>query len=352
MAKIHRHGITIADIASLAGLTAFAVLAGLGAFYRSTQPGLGILLAVVCAIAPSLLLQFMLYAKRTKNDLKWRTAQWATLAIYLLFACAAMPYATHFLSLCRNKSQIQETGRSDIRKVRQLFANYERAMADNLLATKEGVKNALEKSRQSPTIRLSQPLADWLDNQHITDTRDLEVWYEERTGTYIGGFAGVLNIDSLQIDSSEATAYDRWKRDELSKLQRMEQAIENWSWIGMPPVPDRLQQCAQEVATYLNEQTQEAKLPKITRKNNNGRISYDIIYDIWNYYTDNISYSAPPIEFKEKICRNEHSDISSILGIALAHLLILFPFIVAPGANTVRTHRLEEDGGEILTESI
>lgn len=345
MAKTHRHGITIADIASLAGLIAFAVLAGLGAYYRSTQPRLGILLAVACAIVPYLLLQFMLYAKRTKNDLKWRTAQWATLAIYILLACAAMPYATHFPSLCRNKSQIQETGRNDIRKVRQLFANYEGGMADNLLATKEGLKNALEKSRQSPTIRLSQPLADWLGNQHITDTRDLEEWYKERKNTYIGGFAGVLNIDSLQIDSSEAAAYDRWKHDELSKLQRMEQAIENWSWIGMPPVPDRLQQCAQEVATYLNEQTQEAKLPKITRKNNDGGISYDI----WNYYTDNISYSAPPIKFKERICQNEHSDISSILGIALAHLLILFPFIVAPGANTVRTHHLEEDGGEILT---
>lgn len=318
MAKTKQSGITIADLISCIGFLLFALLIGFGLHYQTggAKPGSCILLAALLAAFTFAILRFMIHAKQAKDSMKWRIAQWTGLGVYILLAIASAGIAMHFPAISANKQPLQAAGKEDVQNLRNLITTYQENMSDDLLSTKTAVEFAFQRG-------IGESLRTWLTERGINNATTLNEWHGDRGETY------------LDQDAAIAAFNDR--------LDGFEASIDAWSWLGVPRTANQLQQCANDIADHLNGTYHDAALPRIEQQNGAGK------YDIVGYYNDIRAYNTPTIRFQNEIVSFSGFSWGALLWCVLAHLLILFVFIVTPGARTVRNRgHLIDDGGIVL----
>lgn len=120
--------ITIANIIAIVGLVLLLVFSFIGHSYLSGgELGWDIVISVGITAFTGFLLWFLIKAKGAENQLdKWRKIEYATLAIYIVFAIPAslMGGIMHFFVVNDNKATIKSYAQADVKKINDLILEY------------------------------------------------------------------------------------------------------------------------------------------------------------------------------------------------------------------------------------
>ena len=163
--------ITIANIIAIVGLVLLLVFSFIGHSYLSGgELGWDIVISVGITAFTGFLLWFLIKAKGAENQLdKWRKIEYATLAIYIVFAIPAslMGGIMHFFVVNDNKATIKSYAQADVKKINDLILEYKEFESQAITKTGTGLRNVT-----GPNQRGDIELNQFMEENHIEYNRN------------------------------------------------------------------------------------------------------------------------------------------------------------------------------------
>lgn len=317
--------ITIANIIAIVGIVLLLVFSFIGHSFKSGgELGWDIVISVAITAFTAFLLWFLIKAKGAENQLdKWKKIEYATLAVYILFAIPASLSGgiMHFFVVSDSKEDIKHFAEADLAKIDDLFSEYKEFESEAVSRTGVGLHNAL-----GPHQRCDNTLNDFMNDKGIEHTR-----------------LSAKNYESIQKEKLLGAGFDEYYSEFRQQAKEIEDAVNSWSVLQIPTMAKSIEDLANAVIAQLNKLSDNEDLPVIEEEN--GR------YTIRGYQKRrfDIAGGTRSFQFKNALQNTRGFSITAILVVLLIHFLILFNYIVAYRTSTlgISKHGVE-DGGKIL----
>lgn len=317
--------ITIANVIAVVGIVLLLVFSFIGHSYMSGgELGWDIVISVAITAFTAFLLWFLIKAKGAENQLdKWRKIEYATLAVYILFAIPASLFGgiMHFFVVNDNKESIKLYAKEDLAKIDKMFNEYKEFESEAISRTGTGLRNATGQGQICDAA-----LNKFMEENRIEHTRE-----------------SANNYELIQRNTLVGNGFDTFYETFRQKRNEIESAVNSWSIIQIPMKAKLISDLAESAQKELNKLSNNAKLPVI--KDISG------IYTITRYQTSNfeVEGTIDSFQFKKALQNASGFSITAILVVLLIHILILFNYIVAYRTSTLGISKHgEEDGGRIL----
>jgi len=323
MAKKQQTGrITIANIIAIVGIVLLLVFSFLGRSYMSGgELGFDILIAVAITGFTAFLLWFLIKAKGAENNIdKWKKAELAALAVYIVFAIPASLFGgiMHFFVVNDKKTEIKQYAKADLNIIDEMFVEYKNFESEALAITGTGLSNAKGAGQ----------LCD----------ETLNSFMQERS---INTRESAANYEQIQRNKLIGEGFESYYRAFRSARNEIEDAVSNWSVMQIPSKAKQIEDLATSASKHLTELSNEAKLPVI--ENSGSR------FTITGYQAKNFSVDTGSFMFKKKMVEASGFSITALLVVLLIHFLILFNYIVAYRTDKIAVGRYSQnDGGRVL----
>lgn len=327
MANKQKSGkITIANIIAIVGIVLLLVFSFIGHSYLSGgELGMDIVISVAITAFTVFLLWFLIKAKGAENQLdKWRKIEYATLAVYIIFAIPAslLGGIMHFFVVNDNKAIIKSYAQSDVRKIDQLISEYKEFESQAITKTGTGLRNVTGPNQR----------ADISLNQFMQDNR---IEHDRNSAN---------NFETIQRNNLVGANFETYHNHIRQQEQEFINVVDGWSIMEIPSKTKMIEELAISVEKELTRMSNEAKLPKIEYQN--GVYSITESNQCRNF---EISGGVENFQFKHALQNTSGFSITALFVVLLIHLLILFNYIVAYRTSTLGIGKnSEEDGGRIL----
>lgn len=327
MANKQKSGkITIANIIAIVGIVLLLVFSFIGHSYLSGgELGMDIVISVAITAFTVFLLWFLIKAKGAENQLdKWRKIEYATLAVYIIFAIPAslLGGIMHFFVVNDNKAIIKSYALSDVRKIDQLISEYKEFESQAITKTGTGLRNVT-----GPNQRADISLNQFMEDNRIEHDRN-----------------SAKNFETIQRNNLLGANFETYHNQIRRQEQEFINVVDGWSILQIPSKTKMIEELAISVEKELTRMSNEAKLPKIEYQN--GMYAITESNQCKNF---EISGGVEKFQFKHALQNASGFSITALLVVLLIHLLILFNYIVAYRTSTLGISKnSEEDGGRIL----
>lgn len=314
--------ISIANIIAIVGIVLLLVFSFLGRSYMSGgELGFDIVIAVAITSFTAFLLWFLIKAKGAENNIdKWKKAELAALAIYIVFAIPASLFGgiMHFFVVNDKKVEIKQYAKADLDIINDMFNEYLNFEREALAITGTGLSNARGQGQ----------LCD----------ENLNAFMQERS---INTRESALNYEQIQRNKLIGSGFESYYQSYLSVRNEIEDAVSSWSVMQIPSKAKQIEDLATSASKYLTNLSNEAKLPVI--ENSGSR------YTITGYQAKNFSVDIESLMFKKKLVETTGFSITALLVVLLIHFLILFNYIVAYRTDKISVGKYSQnDGGRSL----
>lgn len=309
--------ISIANIIAIIGLAALGVITFFGALFKSAdgKPS-GAILGAVALVAGLGFLLFMSIRAKTAEDNpdKWRYAEWASLALYVVVAVVfAFPFQ-RFFYVVSQKEAMQNQARTEIAAIKKLYQQYEQKRSEFLSLADEQIKN-YKDSPQPGSANDDAALA-----QYVSGIGEQKSWL---------GNATTLT-----------------KLPEDKQLKDLESKIISWNLMKIPSIASELEQ---KVNTTWTSVTDRIKKNETTHK---------LIPIIGGNLTDGYHFDGyvqpeqyelgeqPKAEFASMLKTVKGQSVLGWIIYVVLHLLVLLNYFVASRSGIVGpTNRSGQTGG-------
>lgn len=334
--------ISIANIISMIGIAALAVLTYLGVLYTGAALSVAIIVAAVIAALNFLLLWFMCKAKSAENYLsKWIIVEIATVVVYIGCAIGSTILCgiPQFFAVNADRDTIREYAISDTTKLSALFDRFNTFENEALGNYQNGLTNA------------AQAGAVWTDSltNHI---QTLDGFNRTDTHTIIH------LVRAIECDEVYGEKYTDLSREKVKAINDIKNnVIEGLNPFTFPNVVGSIKEIAERAERELTEISQSVNLPIIentqqpTNNSRTRRRAYIHKYDITGYQTSEFTIDGGIESLQLHTCTNGSQGFN-IWGIIVAfaiHLVIIFNYLVIHRTRTLAVGTSnEEDGGRIL----
>lgn len=301
-------GVAIKDVISLIGLVAFALLTCLGQLYLNEgEMAPSILWCVVFTVIAAALVFGAAAIKGRKIDAKLLLIiQIVMLVVYLAFAIFSASGVLKFFEIQSEKQRLSQIAQEDLKRIDDLFLNYEQAETEFLAKTNQGLSLAILSKKQR-----SHEVEQILSVLRVSDK---------------------TTLDTLMTNSQKhllGPDYGKKKEQLTSDLIRpCERAIVSWSYMKVPLLAKDLKRACREVCETVNAYTTQATLP-IIEKNDRGVCEL-------REARQTITQSQPVLLFGTEVSKSPSTTVLGIIVLILVHLLILFTYIMKPANVTYR----------------
>lgn len=296
--------ITAGNVIAVVGLALLAVFTFIGHSYLSGgETGWDIVTAVVVVAITAFLLWFLMKTKTATKDLdKWKKTEYATLAVYVVFAIVNLFFCglMHFFVINGNKAELKEIGKSDISKISLMFDDYREYEAEAVSQTGTGLQNATGEGQ-----RCSIELAQFMTNNNISHNHESAKAFED-----------------IQKRALLGDSFEDYYRDINSQTDEMEDAVDSWSMLRISAKASLIDETADAVGKELSRLSKKAQLPKIEENADTH------IYDIVSYQRRTYSVTGS-MQFSKKLKECGFSMIGLLVAL-LIHAMILFNYYVVP----------------------
>lgn len=317
--------ITIANIIAIVGIVLLLVFSFIGHSYMSGgELGWDVVRSVAITAFTALLLWFLIKAKGAENQLdKWRKIEYATLAVYILFAIPASLFGgiMHFFVVNDNKESIKSCAKADLTKIDNLFNEYKDFESEAISRTGTGLKNTIGQICDAS-------LNKFMEDNRIEHTKE-----------------SIKNFEIIQRNALVGAGFNAFYDTFRQQKNEIENAVNSWSSMQIPMKTRLISDLAESAQEELNKLSSNAKLPVIT---------YDSslhCYTLGENQTRHfeVEGSVDSFRFKKALKDSSGFSVTAVLVVLLIHFLILFNYIVAYRTSTLGISKLgEEDGGIIL----
>ena len=318
--------ITIANIIAIVGLVLLLVFSFIGHSYLSGgELGWDIVISVGITAFTGFLLWFLIKAKGAENQLdKWRKIEYATLAIYIVFAIPAslMGGIMHFFVVNDNKATIKSYAQADVKKINDLISEYKEFESQAITKTGTGLRNVT-----GPNQRGDIELNQFMEETHIEHNRN-----------------SANNFETIQRNNLIGANFETYNSNIRQQQQEFLNVVNGWSIMQIPSKPKMLEELAISVEKELTRKSNEAKLPKIEYQNG--------VYTITQSSQRRdfkINGGVENFQFKHALQTASGFSLTALFVVILIHILILFNYLVAYRTNIMEVGKYtEEDGGKLL----
>ena len=319
--------ITIANIIAIVGLVLLLVFSFIGHSYmRGGELGWDIVISVAITAFTAFLLWFLIKAKGAENQLdKWRKIEYATLAVYVVFAIPAslMGGIMHFFVVNDNKENIKAYAKADLTKIDKMFNEYKEFESEAISRTGTGLRNAT-----GPGQICDASLNKFMEENRISHTRE-----------------SANNFEMIQRNALVGAGFESFYNAFRQEETEIENAVNSWSIIQIPLKAKMISDLAESAQKELNRLSKNAKLPIVTY--DSGSRSYTLGENQAQKFE--IEDSVESFEFKKALQSASGFSAIAIIVVLLIHVLILFNYFVAYRTSTLGISKhSEEDGGTIL----
>lgn len=318
--------ITIANIIAIVGLVLLLVFSFIGHSYLSGgELGWDIVISVGITAFTGFLLWFLIKAKGAENQLdKWRKIEYATLAIYIVFAIPAslMGGIMHFFVVNDNKATIKSYAQADVKKINDLILEYKEFESQAITKTGTGLRNVT-----GPNQRGDIELNQFMEENHIEYNRN-----------------SANNFETIQRNNLIGANFETYSTNIRQQQQDFLNVVNGWSVMQIPSKTKMIEELAISVEKELTRKSNEAKLPKIEYQNGVYTITQS------NQCRDfKINGGIENFQFKHELQTKSGFSFTALFVVILIHILILFNYIVAYRTNIMEVGKCkEEDGGKLL----
>lgn len=318
--------ITIANIIAIVGLVLLLVFSFIGHSYLSGgELGWDIVISVGITAFTGFLLWFLIKAKGAENQLdKWRKIEYATLAIYIVFAIPAslMGGIMHFFVVNDNKATIKSYAQADVKKINDLILEYKEFESQAITKTGTGLRNVT-----GPNQRGDIELNQFMEENHIEHNRN-----------------SANNFETIQRNNLIGANFETYSTNIRQQQQDFLNVVNGWSVMQIPSKTKMIEELAISVEKELTRKSNEAKLPKIEYQNGVYTITQS------NQCRDfKINGGIENFQFKHELQTKSGFSFTALFVVILIHILILFNYIVAYRTNIMEVGKCkEEDGGKLL----
>ena len=317
--------VTIANIIAIVGLALLMAFTYIGhSFQSGGEMGWDIVVSVGITAFTGFLLWFLVKAKGAENELdKWRKIEYATLAVYVLFAIPAsfMGGIMHFFAVNDNKATIKEYAQADVNKINQMISAYKEFESAAITNTGNGLRG-LASSNQ----RGDEKLMDFMEKNEIKQNSQ-----------------GAEIFEDIQRNNLLGAAFETYYQDIMKREEEFLNAVNGWSIIQIPLKAKMMVEMAVKVEEELTRRSEAALLPRIEDKGG--------IWSITEYNQCRefrINGGIENFQFMEALQNTKGFSLTALFVVLLIHLLIIFNYIVAHRTNVIRGGKEEKDGGIIL----
>lgn len=311
--------VTIATLVAVIGVAVLVIFTFLGhAFLSGGEIVTDIMIAVVVGAVTTLLLWFLIKAKKAENDLeKWRIFEYISLGIFVIFAIATGYFCGlgHYFTVQANKESIKEKAYSDIDNINGMFRQYYAFETEAIGHTTEGLKNAVR-----PSSTRTQLLDEFIKEEGFEPSAaGVEAYKKKKERELLGlGYRKYVASDSLDLCD-------------------MQNIITSWSAIKLPFQAKRMEKKSEEISSNLTKLSMEANLPKVER-NDNGRYT--------KKQNQETKIELPQhLQFKQALAEASGIGIFAWIIMILVNLAILFPYFTTQRTHVLRNRNHENDGG-------
>jgi len=314
--------ITIANIMAVVGIVLLLVFSYIGHSYMSGgELGWDIVISVAITAFTAFLLWFLIKAKGAENHLKkWKIVEYVTLAVYILFAIPASLFGgiMHFFVVNAEKEEIKMYAEQDLALVDEIFEDYNLFESEAISTTGTGLANATRGGEIC-----DEKLNQFFNENSIQHTSE-----------------SVKNYEDIQRRKLLGTGFDNFYDEYLDQRNEIQNAVNGWSIIQIPMKAKQISDLAKTVQEELNELSQSADLPLISKDTSSGK------YTVGENQTKNfeIEGGIESFKFKKAIQEANGFSVTAILVVLLIHFLILLNYFVAYRTSTLELTN-EEDGG-------
>ena len=326
MANKEKSGkVTIANVIAIVGLALLLVFSFIGHSYLSGgETGWDIVVSVGITAFTAFLLWFLIKVKGAENQLdKWRKIEYATLAIYVIFAIPAslMGGIMHFFVVNDNKETIKSYAHADVKKINDMITEYREFESEAITHTGNGLKGVTQHNQVG-----DEKLISFMEeNKKKQNEEGAEIFEKIQRNDLVGS-----NFESY---------YNTIKDQEQEFLS----VVNGWSVIQIPLKIKMIEELARSVEEQLTIRSNKAKLPKIEREGGIWKITE------FNQCRDfHIDGGVESFEFKHALQNTSGFSIIALLVVLLIHIMIIFNYIVARRTNVLRGGKLQDDGGILL----
>lgn len=321
--------ITVANIVSIVGIIIMLLTSFMGHSYKSGgEMGWDILISVSLTSFTALLLWFMIKAKGAENRLDmWKKIEFATLAVYIVFAIPASLYGgiMHFFVVndSHNKEDIRQAALADIKLIEGLINDYKQFETNAITITETGLKG-VAGFNQSPATKLAEFMSYY---SILRNDSSIKYFIENQENKLIG--------DAFRLYEYQCEE----RSDEIKNI------VDSWNLFKISSVSEKIETLAKNVESDLSKRSEEAKLPKI-EVNISGK--YDITEDnqekVFKVFPD-LPQGAYNFQFEKRLTEASGMGVIHFLIVILIHILILFNYIFAYRTSTLEIRKNTNDGG-------
>lgn len=319
--------LTIANIIAIVGVVLLMAFSYMGHSYMSGgELGWDILISVLISSFVSFLLWFLIKAKGAENNIdNWKKAEFAALAVYVVFAIPASLFGgiMQFFVVNDNKEAIKQFAEDDLKKIDSLFSEYTTYESRAIATTGAGLQNATRTDQIC-----DENLNNFMSQNNISHNNE-----------------SAKNFERLKTEALIGTGFNSYHNKYKDKRAEIKNAVSSWSIIQIPSKAKLIEELAKSAENELSRLSKKVKLPNITYDSDDGR------YTIRGYQCKNFSVSEGSDSFQFKKALKETSGISftALLVVLLIHFMILFNYLVAYRTSSIGVSKsTEEDGGRIL----
>ena len=314
--------ITIANIIAIVGIVLLLVFSFIGHSYMSGgELGWDIVISVAITAFTSFLLWFLIKAKGAENNInKWKKAEYAALAVYIVFAIPASMFGgiMHFFVVNDQKEEIKQYAKNDLNIIDQMFSEYKNFETKALAVTGSGLYNAKGSGQLC-----DDSLTSFMQKHSISTRESAKIFEQIQRNKLIG------------------EGFESYYKSFRNSRNEIEDAVSNWSIMQIPSKAKQIEDLASSASKYLTKLSNEAKLPVIENSGSG--------YTIKDYQSKTFHIDTEKFMFKTKLIDASGISITALFFVLLIHFLIMFNYIVAYRTNKIEVGRhAQNDGGITL----
>ncbi|MCH5328139.1 MAG: hypothetical protein J1E02_03885 [Coprobacter sp.] len=163
--------LSIANLLAMAGLAGIGVITFFGIFFHAAdgKPGGAAIGALALTAALALLLFLSIKAKSAEDEVdKWRYAEWAAVAIYIIVAAASATPFQRFFYVLTQKQELQAQANKESDNLRNFYTRYTQQAQAALNLAQEQIDN----------YKLSGQLTQDDLKAYVNEINDTHIWRE------------------------------------------------------------------------------------------------------------------------------------------------------------------------------
>lgn len=305
MSKNKSSRVGIGNIIALAGLALLGFFTFMGALMlTSGSMGASIGIALGSVVVLSLILEAATQSKKIDNNFaRWKKIEIGAIVLFLVAAVFPARYVMHFVDVLTSKDELQKVAVSDVDRLRGMFSEYEKAEQSALAITTTGLHAAIDSEKDLNVTA-------YFDDAAIKTPADIETWMLQERQLLLGntGKTGVA-------------PYRTYKHNVDSVLNKWSADVKGWNLMSIglqSKVPGEL---APAIATYLNELSEDGKLPVIV--DNEGVYMFD-------KENQTVEISVPGLKFEKSISSTGDFKVLPLVIYILIIAIIFVQYLMTP----------------------